>query len=96
MKEFIEMDKDHTCPICDSKMMYSERYPRAICCECVETAVTKDGNPITFYNVNHSGGFISYVNGQKGEIHECQVQGVSCYADEARFGGIVVSVKEVT
>ena len=34
---------------------------------------------------------MSIVNNVKGNIHECYVNNIKCYADEARFGGIVVS-----
>jgi len=31
---------------------------------------------------------------EKGDIHECFVKGYKCYADEARFGGIVIQLSQ--
>ena len=47
---------------------------------------------IDFYNEEITGGFYSVVNNVKGKIHECYVNNIKCYADEARFGGIVISI----
>lgn len=47
--------------------------------------------PISFYNESHWGGFISVVDGSRGTSHDCYIRGIKCYAEEARFGGIVVS-----
>ena len=82
------------CLICEKEMLHSERYPNMICPECVELALTKDGENIKFYNKDHNGGFISIVNDVKGKIHECYINNRKCYADEARFGGIVVQLSE--
>ena len=86
--------KNKNCPICDKTMMYLERYPKMICHECVELAMTKNGESIKFYNIDHTGGFLSIVNDVKGEDHECFINNKKCYADEARFGGIVVELSE--
>jgi hypothetical protein len=82
------------CPICEKEMLDSERYPNMICNECVELALTKDGENIKFYNKDHNGGFISIVNNNQCEIHECYINNHKCYADEARFGGIVVQLSK--
>ena len=39
-------------------------------------------------------GFISVINDTIGEDHECYINNIKCYADEARFGGIVVQLSE--
>ena len=65
-----------------------------ICHECVLLATTENGESIKFYNIDHSGGFLSIVNDVKGEIHECLINNKKCYADEARFGGIVIQLSE--
>ena len=54
--------------------------------------LTRDGESIEFYNIDHTGGFISIVNNIKGKIHECYVDNHKCYADESRFGGIVIQL----
>lgn len=86
--------KNKNCPICDENMLSFERYPNMICNKCVELAVNKNGEPIKFYNIDHTGGFISIVNDIKGEEHECYINNRKCIADEARFGGIVVELSE--
>ena len=78
------------CPICDNDMYFLERYPNMICNQCFDNTVTKDGLEIKFYNENITGGFYSLVNNKKGNIHECYINNKKCYADEARFGGIVI------
>ena len=86
--------KNKNCPICDKNMLDFERYPKMICNKCVELATTENGESIKFYNVDPTGGFISFVNDIKGEDHECFINNKKCYADEARFGGIVIQLSE--
>jgi len=85
-------NKNKDCPICGDTMLKSERYPNSICSECCEQTVTQHSEKIEFYNIDHTGGFMSVVNNVQGLIHECYVNNIKCYADEARFGGIVISV----
>jgi hypothetical protein len=86
--------KNKNCPICDKNMIYLERYPKMICNQCIELGVNKNGESIKFYNIDHSGGFISIVNDIKGEEHECYINNRKCCSGEARFGGIVVELSE--
>ena len=86
--------KNKNCPVCNKNMLHFERYPNMICNECVEITVNKNNESIKFYNIDHTGGFISIVNDIKGKEHECYVNNHKCYADEARFGGIVVQLSE--
>ena len=86
--------KNKNCPICDKNILHFERYPKMICNECIELAVNENGKSIKFSNVDVTGGFISIVNNIKGEDHECYINNLKCYADEARFGGIVVQLSE--
>ena len=84
--------KNKNCPICEKNMIHSERYPNMICEKCCNKTLTRDGESIEFYNIDHTGGFISIVNNIKGKIHECYVDNHKCYADESRFGGIVIQL----
>jgi uncharacterized Zn ribbon protein len=86
--------QNKSCPICDKNMIYYDRYPKMVCHECSENTLTHDGENIKFYNKDHTGGFISIVNDVKGEMHDCYINNRKCYADEARFGGIVVQLSE--
>ena len=65
------------------------------------------GNEVSFSNIDISGGFASYHkiknnnnnnNDNENKIiqkedHMCWINSVQCYADEARFGGIVIQTK---
>jgi len=80
------------CPICNDSMVYMQRYPTRVCLECMNKTVTKDGDNIDFFNEGPEGGFYSIINNEKGDIHECYVDGKLCHAQEGRFGGIIVSL----
>jgi hypothetical protein len=85
---------DKACPICGEQMTADPRYPRRVCRACVERVCDEDGRPLRFYNTSLSGGFLArYVDsGTDCESHECFIDGVRCWADEAYMGGIVVQV----
>ena len=86
------------CLICSNeKSFHIERYPRMICNECTNSEYKDvDGNTVYFENEDIYGGFISIhtINSIKVKKtdHICFVNGIKCYADEARFGGIVIQV----
>ncbi len=85
------------CPICNVQLgFFSPRYPKAICEKCSENLKDSDGFNVTHYNTGISGGFKSVhdINGTNVEKddHICFCNGVKCYADEARFGGIVIQM----
>jgi len=101
METHIETQKN-LCPICKNTLeYYTPRYPKAICGNCSNNESNifdSDGNNVCFANVDITGGFISIhnINGkqiQKSD-HECWISGIKCYADEFRFGGIVIQVAE--
>ena len=79
------------CPTCGEDIAVVERYPMYICSDCVSVALTKEGESIQFYNEDMGGGCIAYVNNVIVDTNECYVNGELCRAQEARFGGIVVS-----
>ena len=88
-----------TCPICSAEIQRLARYPRSICRECFSRENVKDasGNPVWFCNTHFPGlGFASLhtVDGTvvEKEEHICFVKGVKCYAEEAKFGGIVIEI----
>jgi hypothetical protein len=56
--------------------------------------MSPDGRPLTFGNESMSGGFVAHYadGGAPYASHECLIDGIRCYADEARFGGIVIQV----
>tara|TARA_B100000902_G_C26632485_1_gene585161 strand:+ start:209 stop:502 length:294 start_codon:yes stop_codon:yes gene_type:complete len=82
------------CPICSEIRETMIRYPNSVCEKCCSTGIFADSlqtTPITFSNIDMSGGFQSIVNGVVGNQHICYIKGLQCAADEARFGGIVIS-----
>lgn len=72
------------CVRCGARVMYQPRYPRHICQECVQLLTRRDGKPLDWGKVenrmhqNRTGKVRVYI-GQ--EVY---------WAEEARFGGIVV------
>ena len=84
------------CPICLVEVQPSSRYPRYVCADCDGRATDENGRPLTFANESFSGGFIAKYSetGEVRESHYCFIDGVKCWADEARFGGIVIQPVE--
>ena len=83
--------KSKKCPICKNDMLLFNRYPNRICNKCSELTVTEEKKNIYFGNIDIYGGFMSIVDGNIGDIHECYVNDIKCYAEEGRFGGIIIS-----
>lgn len=87
--------KTHNCPICKTKLDFNKRYPNYLCYECSEKATDINGRKLAFGNISIGGGFEAIYIDTK-EIynsHICYVDNIECYADEARFGGIVLEKK---
>ncbi|MBE7381836.1 MAG: hypothetical protein F6J95_010550 [Leptolyngbya sp. SIO1E4] len=82
----------HACPICASSTPHTARYPQSVCHACYEKACDERDRKLTFSNVSLSGGFQAIVTDTQAEYlsHICYIDGVQCWADEARFGGIVI------
>jgi hypothetical protein len=82
------------CPICSKPVEPSQRYPHYVCGQCTRTASSKDGRDLKFYTESYSGGFsVKYSDtGETYLSHDCYINDVKCYADEAYFGGIVIEV----
>jgi hypothetical protein len=88
--------KRQYCPICKAAVKPSERYRRYLCDSCAQFASAPDGRRLGFSNEGMHGGFIAdFVGaGTNYASHVCFVKGVPCWADEARFGGIVIEAIE--
>ena len=84
--------KTYECPICNATLPSVPRYPRYVCQDCASKAKSSDGRPLEFFNPSLSGGYRVRYADTKEEYnsHACYIAGVGCYADEARFGGIVI------
>ncbi len=82
----------YPCPICSTLVKYFTRYPRAVCNNCYGKASDAQGRKLSFFNTSMSGGFEAIVTEtqERHQSHICYINGVKCWADEARFGGIVI------
>lgn len=87
---------ENKCPLCSEIMTYfTSRYPKMICINCANSKILDNsGNEVAFYNADFHGGFISIHNINNEQItkeeHICFINNVKCFANEARFGGIVI------
>ena len=85
-----------TCPICGIQVRPNVRYPRYLCGSCAARVTDAAGRSLSLSNIGFEGGYRAVFT-DTDELygkHECYVDGIRCYADEARFGGIVVQVDE--
>ena len=82
------------CPICNKQVKVIERYPKYLCIECATKTTDKNGRTIVFKNTSAFGhGCKAVYSDNPSEIHDgnsCYVNGIACFAQEARFGGIVI------
>ena len=86
------------CFICNTSVLnhFSSRYPLIACDSCSLKTVDASGFKIEFENEDESGGFVSvHYNSHlnrthTGREHSCFINNVPCYANEHRFGGIVI------
>ncbi|WP_425617385.1 hypothetical protein NA78x_001060 [Anatilimnocola sp. NA78] len=86
------MSATQVCPICSTAVEPVPRYPKYLCSTCAAQAKSRDGRSVVFSNADATGGFVAHFadEGSPYSSHECFVSGIKCYADEARFGGIVI------
>ena len=94
-----ETNTIHKCPLCLGIMTYYlDRYPKMICHKCANgdngKIIDNFGNDVSFSNIDIYGGFASH-HKINNEIvyktdHICWINTVKCYANEMRFGGIVI------
>lgn len=84
------------CPICRIELPPSPRYPRYVCAPCAARATDEHGRLLSFFNESFSGGFIATYSdtGEVRNSHICVIDGLQCWADEARFGGIVIQLMD--
>lgn len=80
------------CPICRSTVAESPRYPRCICNTCAENVTDADGRRLTVFQDSPDGAYAATYadNSEAYDSHEVYVYGIACWAEEARFGGIVI------
>lgn len=88
----MSLHQQYNCPICKKNLKHIPRYPNYICHNCAASATDITGRKLIFSNKSISGGFIAVYadNSADYDSHICYVNGIMCFADEARFGGIVI------
>ena len=91
-----------SCPICGAEQPALPRYPGYLCRSCVARAATEDGRLLRLVNTSIAGGFAArYADTEElceeaTITHVVYVDGVQCWADESRVGGIVVQPRPDT
>lgn len=92
------------CANCYQEVYYQARYPKYICSTCASKEILdKEANILSFSNLGFSGGFKIVRKNRAGQILEedesqqfcdCIIDNKLFFAQEARFGGIVIQRKE--
>jgi hypothetical protein len=97
----METNHKQCCPICGAEVRYNPRYPRYVCSGCAAKASDEVGRQLGFADATVVDGVIKvgflawYLDtGEKRRSHECYINGIKCWAEEARFGGIVIRTME--
>lgn len=86
-----------TCLICHTSVQMNPRYPNYLCWGCYDRAVDAQARQLEFYNASMSGGFEARFKHDGSpapevtESHTVYVGFLKVRADEARFGGIVLT-----
>jgi hypothetical protein len=92
------------CSNCYKEVYFQARYPKYICFECEsKNKYDKKGNLLEFSNLDITGGFrVTYMDShgkiiredETGDYCECYIDNKLFFAQEAKFGGIVIQKKE--
>lgn len=87
------------CPHCKNERRFSQRYPKAICRACHSETTDNKGKSVKYFNTHALGhgcqGY--YVGTEQKETYNaevCYIHKIEYVAKEARFGGIVIQLKE--
>jgi predicted RNA-binding Zn-ribbon protein involved in translation (DUF1610 family) len=93
---FTKNMEKHACPICGTSLSLYERYPRYVCPKCAEKTCDREGRRVEYRNLSFTGGCQGYYpdNGEVYPSDTCYIGNRACTAEEARFGGIVIQVKD--
>ena len=87
------------CSNCKKEIGFQQRYPKLICGECLSKITDKNNRLVEFFNTEGLGygcqGY--YCETQQKEKYNsdiCFLEGKEYFAEEGRFGGIVIQLKE--
>lgn len=99
--EYKATENKQWCSLCKKEVDYSPRYPKYICNECsLKDKFDINGNLVEFSNLGISGGL--KITRYKNQIIEeddsqfmcdCTIENKLFFVHEARFGGIVIQLK---
>jgi hypothetical protein len=84
------------CPECKAEVFYFPRYPNYLCSACTALLTDKKGKKVAFYNEGMYGGCIGFYLDNEGntsnkyEKDSAFIGEKEFYAQEGRFGGIVI------
>ncbi len=103
-QEVKETEYKQFCPICFKETSFQARYPKYICRDCnIDNKRSYKGEKVSFSNLGFSGGLkVSFYDDlgnllkeeDEHQIYEFKIDNYLCTAEEARFGGIVIQLKE--
>ncbi|WP_179007391.1 hypothetical protein [Winogradskyella forsetii] len=87
------------CSNCKVEKGFQQRYPKSICGSCHEKITDISGRKVEFFNTHWSGGgcqgyYIGTEQKEKYDSELCYINVKEYFAEEARFGGIVIQLKE--
>lgn len=83
------------CPICHCTLSAHPQYPHYVCIPCAERACDGKGRQLKLSNAGPTGGYAAAYadNSEVYNSNEVYVDGVACWAEAARFGGIVIQAR---
>lgn len=87
------------CSNCKNEISLLQRHPKLICKDCKNNLTSSDGRKVEFFNSEALGyGCQGYYSGtnqiEKYDYNECYIDNKIFVAEEGRFGGIVIELKE--
>lgn len=102
--EVKETEYKQYCPICFKESAFQARYPKAVCSDCYAQEKRNDKlEKVSFSNIGFSGGLRVSIYDESGKrlrteddhtLYEFSLGDHICTAEEARFGGVVIQLKE--
>lgn len=83
------------CPNCRESVKKNLRYPKYLCRNCVKLITDENGRKLVFYNTHIlgygcQGYYVDRTQREKYNSNICFIRTQKYFAEEARFGGIVI------